>query len=97
MGWGGRGHVLLVALALVHGLGIGGGIDLLGGHLYRGPLLHNARVVKWVQVDVTDEVSQRVLHKALGNFRLAEEFIDSIEHGNSNQSAANNLSLCLTD
>ena len=68
-----------------------------GDGLGVGPLLHHTRVFKRVQVNVANEVSQWVLHKALGNIRLGEGSIDSVERDNSSYSAAKNLDLGFTE
>ena len=90
------GRVLLVGLGLVHGLGVGGGVLLLhGGGLHRGSLLHHALLGEWVQVDVADEAGQWVLHQALGDLRLSEELVDSVEHTDSDQCGAKHPELFL--
>ena len=96
LGGDGLGRVLLVALGLVHGLGVGGGVLLLpGGGLHRGSLLHHALVGEGVQVDVVDEAGQRVLHQALGDLRLLEQVVDGVEHTDSNQCCAQHPELFL--
>ena len=97
-GGDGLGGVLLVGLALVHGLGVGGGVVvLLRCGLHRGPLLHHFLVSEWVQVDVADEVCHWVLRQALGHLGLLEELVDNVEHTNSDHCGAKNLGLSLID